>query len=101
MAQFDVYQYKDSPGVPYLLDVQANLLDTLSTRLVIPLVLATKIKSPIKNLNLQFEIEKKMVIMSTAEMAGVSIKLLGKKVANLHSSRNDIISAIDFLITGF
>lgn len=100
MAQFDVYQYKGSPNVPYLLDVQADLLSTLSTRLVIPLVLATKIKNPIKNLNLQFEIEKKTVIMSTAEMAGVSIKLLGKKVANLHASRNDIISAIDFLITG-
>lgn len=101
MPQFDIYRYKDSPNVPYLLDVQTDLLSNLSTRIVIPLVLATKIKAPIKNLNPEFEVENKRVIMSTAEMAGVSIKLFGKKIANLHNRRNEIISAIDFLITGF
>ncbi|MHB1949151.1 MAG: CcdB family protein [Gammaproteobacteria bacterium] len=101
MPQFDVYRYKEAPNVPYLLDVQADLLSNLATRIVIPLMLATKIKTPIKNLNLEFEIENKRVIMSTAEMAGVSVKLLGKKVMSLQSRRNEIISAIDFLITGF
>lgn len=101
MPQFDVYRYKNSPHVPYLLDIQADLMSMLSTRLVIPLVLATKIKIPIKNINLEFEIENTQVILSTAEMAGISTKLLGKKVTSLQHHRNEIIAAIDFLITGF
>lgn len=101
MAQFDVYRYKNAVHVPYLLDVQVDLLTNLTTRVVIPLVLASKIKKPIKNLNLQFEIEGKKVIMSTAEIAGVSLKTLGEKVVSFHHRRNEIIGAIDFLITGF
>ena len=43
MAQFDVYLNPNAATrkiIPYLLDVQADLLDTLSTRVVVPLILA-------------------------------------------------------------
>jgi len=102
MAQFDVYinNNKSAKDFPYLLDVQTDLLDDLNTRLVIPLINSAKEKNPIKNLNFVFEIEGKRMLMSTAEMAGVPNRSLGKKVTSLKNYRDKIIAAIDFLITG-
>ena len=39
--------------------------------------------------------------MSTAELAGVAVNSLGDKVCSLKEHRNEIIAAIDFLVTGF
>ena len=39
--------------------------------------------------------------MSTAELAGVNLHVLGEKVCSLKEQRNEIIAALDFLITGF
>jgi len=36
----------------------------------------------------------------TPQLAGVSKKLLGEAVTNLTARRNEIIGALDFLITG-
>jgi toxin CcdB len=38
--------------------------------------------------------------MSTAELAGVSIRALGDKVASLKSKRDEIIAALDLMFTG-
>jgi toxin CcdB len=49
MAQFDVYENRNKqthPSIPYLLDVQAGLLDTLATRVVVPLVTASTMGKP-------------------------------------------------------
>ena len=101
MAQFDLYANPNpdtNERVPYLLDIQNDLLDTLSTRVVVPLVTGIR---PITHLNPSFEIEGRTVIMSTAEMAGVPKKILGEKVASLAQSRDEIIEAVEFLMTGF
>ena len=101
MAQFDVYE-NSSPGsnerVPYLLDVQHDLLKHLKTRVVIPLVRENK---PISHLNPVVEIEGKRWMLSTQEMAGVPIGVLGKSVTSLTQKRDDIVHAVDFMITGF
>ena len=39
--------------------------------------------------------------MSTAELAGVTVHILGEKVCSLKEQRNEIIAALDFLFTGF
>jgi toxin CcdB len=101
MAQFDVYtnvNTQTKERVPYLLDIQHDLLDDLSTRVVIPLVVGMK---PVTHLNLLFVIDGQKVTLSTAEMAGVPLRLLGAKVTSLEQSRQEIIAAVDFLITGF
>jgi toxin CcdB len=38
--------------------------------------------------------------MSTAELAGVSNRALGEKVASLKNKRDEIIAALDLLFTG-
>ena len=103
MAQFDVYSNPNQDTrkeVPYLLDVQADLLDTLATRVVVPLVLAEEMGLAAKHLNPQFKITGTAVVMSTAELAGVSIRSLGDKVASLKNKRDEIIAALDLLFTG-
>ncbi len=103
MAQFDVYLNRNdasSNAIPYLLDVQAELLDRLATRVVVPLVLAEEMGLAARQLNPQFKIESVSVVMSTAELAGVSSRSLGDKVASLASKRTEIIAALDLLFTG-
>lgn len=103
MAQFDVYLNPNPntrKAIPYLLDVQADLLDALNTRVVAPLVLAEEMGLPAKQLNPQFKIKGMPVVMSTAELAGVSTSSLGDKVASLKNKREEIIGALDLLFTG-
>ncbi len=104
MPQFDVYRNPNPATrnrIPYLLDVQAGLLESLATRIVVPLckpeVLAGK---PAERLNPQFEIEGHKVVMLTQELAGVPRKLLGEPIRDLAAQRGPIIAALDFAFTG-
>lgn len=104
MAQFDVYANPNpetKQAIPYLLDVQADLLSNLTTRVVVPLYSASAMSKAAKHLNPQFSIKRINIIMSTAELAGVAVSSLGDKVCSLKEHRNEIIAALDFLITGF
>lgn len=104
MAQFDVYKNLNKTSsdlIPYLLDVQAGILEQFESRIVAPLVAQSKLRNLIKNLNPQFEIENKKVVMSTLELTSVPIKILEKKITSLESHRDKIMSAIDFLLFGF
>ncbi len=103
MAQFDVYLNPNAntcDAIPYLLDVQAELLDGLATRVVVPLVAAEKMAAAARHLNPQFKIKGTPVVMSTTELAGVSTRSLGDKVASLKNRRDEIIAALDLLFTG-
>ncbi len=103
MARFDVRPnlHKGSrERVPFLLEIQSDLLSGLATRLVAPLVPAAQFGPPAERLNPLFRIKGKNHIMDTALIAGVSDKLLGEAVANLSGNSTDILSAIDFLISG-
>jgi toxin CcdB len=104
MAQFDVYRNPNAASrarIPYLLDVQSDLLDPLATRIVVPLckpdVLSGK---PAERLNPAFEVEGRKLLMLTPELAGVSRKALGERVANLAAERAAIIAALDLVLTG-
>lgn len=104
MAQFDVYSNPNSEtkrAIPYLLDVQADLLNNLRTRVVIPLYSVSAMDKAAKHLNPRFSIKRTTVIMSTAELAGVTVNTLGDTVCSLKEHRNEIIAALDFLFIGF
>jgi toxin CcdB len=104
MAQFDVFRNPNPASrarVPYLLDVQADLLGSLATRIVVPLckreVLGGK---PAERLNAALEIDGKPYLMLTPELAGIPRKALGEPVANVASERSAIIAALDLAFTG-
>ena len=99
MPQFDVYA---NPGqnadlIPFLLDVQSDMLDT---RLVAPLVDATRAKA-MSRLNPEFIIEGRRLFLSTQEMSGYPRRALGEPLFNLSQRRDEILVAIDFLMLGF
>ncbi|WP_157351357.1 CcdB family protein [Aliarcobacter butzleri] len=101
MAQFDVYENlneKSKQNIPYLLDIQNDILKDLTTRVVIPLIITNK---AINFLNPKFTINQIDVTLSTAEMASIPIEILGNKICSLKDKREEIISAVDFLVTGF
>ena len=101
MAQFDVYENlneRTNKDIPFLLDIQNDILKDLSTRVVVPLVLNMQAA---KNLNPQFEINNLTLTMSTAELAGVSKDKLGSVICSIEDKKHEIISALDFMITGF
>lgn len=103
MAQFDVYENKDPKSLaikPYYLDIQTPLLDSLSTRTVIPLVLDKYLANPIQFLNPSFTVECKTVYLSTAEIRSTSYNYLGDNIISLAHKRNEILSAIEFLYSG-
>ena len=104
MAQFDVYlnpNPETEKSIPYLLDIQADLLDNLATRVVVPLFTVAAFGKAAAHLNPQFKINRTTVVMSTAELAGVNLQVLGEKICSLQEQRHEIIAALDFLITGF
>ncbi len=104
MAQFDVYENpneQSKKNFPYLLDLQSDLLDGLATRVVAPLAYVSAKSRTVEYLQPKFRIKKKAVFLSTSELAGVPVQALGKFVTSLKEHRQSIISALDFLFTGF
>ncbi len=104
MSQYHVYENlneKSKKVYPYIVDVQSTLLTDLETRIVIPLAVKEKIgKGIIKNLNPIIVIKKKEYILITQQMAGIPMTQIGSSICDCLSERNEILSAIDFLITG-
>lgn len=104
MAQFDVYKNsnpKSKDSIPFLLDVQADILSTLATRVVVPLIAVPSMGKPIKHLTHTFRIMGASVVMSTAELAAIDQRLLVDRVGSLKDHRDEILAALDFLVTGF
>lgn len=104
MAQFQVFHNPNSQtkkAYPYILDVQSPILDSLETRLVIPLSALPGLREKkIKELNPAMMINGKEVMVVTQQMAAINKKDIGSFVCDATSFRQQIISAIDFLITG-
>ena len=105
MAHCALYSNKDNTTkaiYPYLLDVQSPLLDSLDTRLVIPLTLSSRFKEKaIRNLTPEFTITGHKYLALTPQMAAINKNALGAFIKDLSHDRAAILSAIDFLITGF
>lgn len=102
--QFDVYENtdKDTKKVyPFFVDIQTNLLDSLNSRVVIPLTPSNNLsKEYPKNLCPVISIENKTFALLSHQITSVPITLLKKKSISFEPHRQDIVAAIDFLVTG-
>lgn len=102
--QFDVYK-NDNPtsreSFPLLLDVQADLLADLETRVAIPLAPEAAYASKLlKGLMPVVRVKGKTYVAVTPLMAGIPRRALGSKVANLSQYRSELVAALDLLIIG-
>jgi len=100
MARFDVHRGWRA-SVPYLLDIQADLLDVLPTRLVIPLLPAGTVGMRIDRLHLPVEIDGRPLVVATNLMTSVRRDQLGPKIGSLAERWSEIVAAVDFLQQGF
>lgn len=101
MARFDVYFMPNRGRAGYLLDVQADLLQDLSTRVVVPLVPSDAGPKPARDLNPRFTIDGQPHVMLTQFIAAVPRHDLGKLQLSLSNRADDIARALDVLLIGF
>jgi len=102
MSQFDVYANANpatNDQIPYLLDLQTDLLAITKTRVVVPLERCGTF-STAERLMPRFRIEGIDVVMSTPELAGVGQANLSDPVASLADKRQEIMAALDLLFSG-
>jgi|OM-RGC.v1.030236535 CcdB protein. len=103
MAQFDVFR-NPNPGTrasyPYLLDVQSLLFRDLSTRVVIPLAIASTEREAMQRLTPMLEVRGERLLLMTPQLAGVTLDALGEFVESVADQRDLIVNALDFLLTG-
>lgn len=104
MAQFTVYENTNPAtraALPLLLNVQSNLIRDLNTRVVVPLAPAAEMQAQrLRVLTPLLEIDGEQYLMLTPQMAGIPTRLLGSAVADLSIQRDEIVAALDLLITG-
>lgn len=105
MAQFDVYLNPSSKTkniYPYFVDIQNSLLDNISSRVVIPLGLFNSFKNEvIYHLTPLVTYEDNEYLLLTQEISSIPESLLNSPIGNLKAMRNEIVGALDFLISGF
>ena len=83
------------------MDVQSDLLSGLETRLVIPLLRSEELgKRSIRNLNPLVGVNGEVHFAMTQQMAAIPKVVLGDPIETVEFSRREILSSIDFLITG-
>ena len=104
MAQWSLHRNPNPAtrkDIPYLLDVQADLLSGLGTRVVVPLF-ARKAAPPqtLTRLTPELKFKTERLVLMTPQLAGVRLKDLGEIVGDLSPHRAEIIGALDFLLTG-
>lgn len=99
MARFEVFENRFDADC-YLLDVQADLLRSLNTRVVVPLLCSKQVPKPITRLNPVFMLAGQEFVMMTQFMSAVSLTTLGAPVATLADQDTFITAALDFLFGG-
>lgn len=103
MAQFIAYANGNPASrrrVPYVLDVQSDLIDTMGSRVMIPLIAPERAGHAIKGLMPRLDIAGEVMVMDTAQIASVPRRVIGMQVADLSDQRPAIMAALDMLISG-
>jgi toxin CcdB len=99
MARFDVHRVAGQPG--YLLDVQADHLAALPSRVVVPLLPPSAALPAIRDLNPLLRLDGEDVALLTQYLTAVPRADLGPAIASLAPERDAITRALDLLLTGF
>jgi toxin CcdB len=102
--QYDVYP-NPSPRMrdvyPYVLDVQSDLLKALATRMVVPLALTSLPASGLpRRLCPLVQVKGQSLMLVPFEAAPLDKRLLKSKVATLRERADDIVAAMDAVLSG-
>ena len=100
MARYDVYanpEASERKHTPYLLDVQNDYIDALTTRVVVPLRTEAAFGPRARNLNPSFVVASGKVVLDSAALGAIPFSELRKPVASLRDERPAIQEALDTL----
>jgi toxin CcdB len=101
MPQFDVHRNPRGGAFPLLLDVQAEVLAPLATRVVVPMARAKSWgSSTITRLNPTARVGGVEYVLVFQELAAIAVSDLGVRVGSLAARRAELIAALDLLFTG-
>lgn len=103
MSQFVAYanaHVASRKQIPYLLDVQSDLIATAGSRVVVPLITTERAGGVIERLMPCLLVQGKPMVMDTAQIMGIPVRMLGKQAADLSQERSVILAAIDMLTHG-
>jgi toxin CcdB len=105
VPQFALYRnanLRSGRVFPLLVDVQAELLSGLQTRVVVPLArAAAPDRFPMTYLTPTVAFEGHSYVLMTPQLAGIARAELGPHVGSLADQQNVISAAVDFLTRGF
>jgi toxin CcdB len=103
MAQYDVHRNTNketAEAFPYVVNIQADLVSYLDTRLVVPLGRPSRYFASLTRLIPVVEVEDEMLLFMPNHAVSLPRAGLGPVVGNIEHSRFDLLGAIDFLLTG-
>lgn len=104
MARFDVYPHPDASlrkRTPFLVDIQNDYIDSLDSRIIIPLRPAALYRNRLRDLNPVFEIQGQQVVLDTASLASFPARELSKSVASLQNKHEEIVAALDCIFGSY
>jgi toxin CcdB len=105
MPQYAVYR-NENPGssaeLPFLVEVQTDVLEELDTCLVIPLANSAELTGfPAQYLMPVIAFQGQRYALLTPQLAGISRDELGPQAGSLADQQRAISAAIDFILRGF
>jgi toxin CcdB len=100
MPQFDVHRNPRGGELPLLLDIQADVVASLATRIVVPLTRRKRTTHPITRINPLATIDGVEYVLVFQELAAIPATALGPRIASLAAQRVELIAAIDWLLSG-
>jgi toxin CcdB len=102
MAQFDVHRNigRHKSAIPFVVIVQSSQFDDYRRRVVVPLVRAAEI-GPVRFpvFNPTFAVRGTKVVLHPLEIVSISLDQLGARVGSLAESGQEIIAALDELLS--
>nr|WP_315252889.1 CcdB family protein [uncultured Duganella sp.] len=105
MARFDIYGNtgKNRSKVPFLLDIQSNVISGLATRIVIPLrplSLLPSVHLP-TDIFPMIDIDDKQYFLDTPQLGAIPLAELKNKVGSARNRQAAIQGALDRVFGGY
>ena len=102
--QFDVYD-NPSPRMrehyPFVVDIQSDLLGSLTTRMVVPLAVTALAANRLpRQLCPMFSVAGLDLMLVPFEAAPLDKRLLKVKVTSLHERAHEVVAAMDAVLSG-
>ena len=104
MAQYDVYPNPSRSvdnGIPYVVVIQSDLLDALSTRLTLPLAIADGAARMPPPLCPVITVKGQRLHALAHYAAPLPAKLLRRPIDNVASQASALVGAVDAVLSGF